>query len=154
MKRHHRWPVFVCLVAVLAAAVAPVSGCRGRKASPEQAPGAGWFDDMRERIRDNFDNPGQVVALTGVVDQMEATMVELDRATLDYYAKIAALDRDYGATRGQFQALVDEFNASQRTTFEKMLVHAAELRRIAGPEGWKKISDIDKTIYESWQREL
>jgi len=154
MRGYHRWPVLLCIVGLLAAALTPLSGCRGRKASPEPAPTAVWFDDLRERIRGEFNQPDQVVALLGVVDRMEATMTGLDRGVADYHAKIAALDRDYGATREQFQGVVDEFNAQQRAVFEQMLVYVAELKRIAGREGWQKLSDMDKTLYESWQKEL
>jgi hypothetical protein len=151
---NHRWPVLVCLVALLAAAVLLVSGCGRKKVSTDVAPSAEWFDDLRERIGNGFEDSGQVAALAGVVDQMEATMIELDRRVVEYYAKLGSLDREYGTTREQFQEVIDGFNAEQRAVFEKMLVYVAELRRIAGREGWKKLADIDKSLYESWQREL
>lgn len=141
--------------AVLAAAALPImSGCAGRKVSTEQAPSAKWFDDMRGRIAKEFADPQQAVALTGVVDKMEVTMNGLDKEVVAYYETLHALDKDYNTTREQFQEAVDAFNARQRAVFEEMLVDLAEMKRIAGREGWKKICDTDEMLYESWQREL
>jgi len=142
-------------VAVLtAAALSLSSGCAGRKVSTDQAPSAKWFDDMRERVAKEFTDPQQTVALTGVVDKMEVTMNGLDKEVVAYYEKLHALDRDHSTTREQFQEAVDAFNARQRAVSEEMLVDLAEMKRIAGREGWKKISDMDEMLYESWQRDL
>ena len=113
-----------------------------------------WFDDMRERIQSEFNDPQQVAALVGVVDQMETTMNDLDKEVVDYYAKLEALDRNHGTTREQFQKVIDEFNSRQNVVYDEMLGYAGELKRIAGREGWKKLSDIDQMLYETWQREL
>ncbi len=154
MRNIHCRPAILCLVVLLTAALALLSACAGRKAPSDQAPSAKWFDDMRERIRSEFADPQQVVALTGVVDQMEITMNDLDKEVVDYYEKLHALDKDYGTTREQFQEVIDGFNARQKVVYEEMLGYAGELKRIAGREGWKKLSDMDEMLYESWQREL
>ena len=151
---YKRWPVIVCLLAPLAVSVLLTSGCGRKKVATEVAPHKEWFDDLRKRVSDDFDDPGQVAALAEVVNQMEATMAELDRSVVEYYAKLGALDCEYGTTREQFQEVIDGFNAQLRAVFEEMLVYVAELKRIAGREGWKKLADIDETLYESWQRNL
>ena len=143
-----------CLVVLLTAAIALVSGCAGRKTSADQAPSAKWFDETRERIRNEFTNPEQVAALTKVVDRMEVSMNGLDKEVVDYYAKLAALDRNHGTTREQFQEVIDGFNARQRVVYDEMLAYAGEMKRIAGREGWKTLSDIDQMLYETWQRDL
>jgi hypothetical protein len=142
------------VVALLTTAIALLSGCAGRNTSADQAPSAKWFDETRERIRNEFTDPEQVAALTKVVDQMEVTMNDLDKDVVDYYAKVAALDRDYGTTREQFQEAVDGFNARLGVVYEEMLIFLGELKRIAGRDGWKTLSDIDQMLYETWQRDL
>lgn len=154
MRSIHSRPAILCLAVLAAAALSLASGCAGRKVSTEQAPSAKWFDDMRGRIAKEFADPQQAVALTGVVDKMEVTMNGLDKEVVAYYEKLHALDKDYNATREQFQEAVDAFNARQRAVYEEMLVDIAEMKRIAGREGWKKISNMDETLYESWQRDL
>jgi hypothetical protein len=139
----------LCLVVLLTAALPLFVGCAKRKGSSEQAPSAKWFDETRERIRHEFVDPEQVVALTGVVDRMEIAMNDLDKDVVAYYSTLAALDRDYASTREQFQEVIDEFNATQRQVFDEMLGYAAEMKKIAGREGWKKLYDVDKMLYEN-----
>ena len=154
MRHIHCRPAILCLAVLAAAAFSLASGCAGRKVSTDQAPSAKWFDDMRKRIGSEFTDPQQVVALLGVVDKMEVTMNDLDKEVVGYYEHLRALDKDYNTTREQFQEAVDAFNARQRAVYDEMLVNLGDLKRIAGREGWKKISDMDEMLYESWQREL
>jgi hypothetical protein len=154
VKRSYRWPARLCALALLAGLLAVSAACGKKKVSADSAPAAEWFDDLRERVRKGFDDSEQVTELTGVVDRMEATMNELDHVVVEYYAKIGELDRNHDTTREQFQDMIDEFNGRQDAAFETMLEYMTELKQIAGRDGWAKICDMDKTLYESWQREL
>ena len=154
MRTAHCRSMATGLAILLTTALSLGVGCAGRKAPKEQAPSAKWFDEMRAHIRTDFSDPGQIAALTKVVDQVEVTMNSLDKEVIDYYAKLSALDRDYGATREQFQEVIDEFNARQRAVYDELLASAGEMKRIAGREGWKKLTDIDQMLYETWQRDL
>jgi hypothetical protein len=154
MNVHHKKLLYDCVVVMTVAASLIVSGCGRKDVSTEVTPRAQWFDDMRERIQGGFDDPAQVAALTNAVNQMESAMVEIDRDAVEYYATIKTLDREYGTTREQFQEVIDGFNERQYAVFEQLLVHMAEMKRIAGREGWMTLVDIDKTLYELWQMEM
>jgi len=47
---------------------------------------------------------------------------------------------------------MDQFDTKRHQHVEKLLGHMFEMKKIAGKEDWQKVSDIDKTLYESWQR--
>ena len=87
-----------------------------------------------------------------VVDNIEITLVDLDENVKTYYKTLTELDKNYNTTREEFQAAIDTFNTMRKEIFEKLLEQMTEMKRIAGEEDWKKIADIDTTLYESWQR--
>ncbi|MCK5405926.1 MAG: hypothetical protein KAJ37_00670 [Candidatus Krumholzibacteria bacterium] len=142
----------ICLTALLAVLSLSLAGCRGKKTESAYGPGNKWVDDMREQIQDKIDDPQKVTDLLVVVDQIEKTLIDLDQDVKDYYTALTKLDKNYNATREEFQDAIDQFNAARHEHVEKMLGYMFEMKRIAGQEDWKKLSDIDKTLYENWQR--
>ena len=142
----------ICLTALLAVLSFSLAGCRGKKTESAYGPGNKWVDDMRERVQDKIDDPEKVTDLLVVVDEIEKTLIDLDQDVTDYYTALTKLDKDYNTTREEFQDAIDQFNTRRHEHFEKLLGHIFEMKGIAGKEDWKKLSDIDKTLYESWQR--
>ena len=142
----------ICLVLAFAALSLSSTGCKGKKNKSTYGPGAGWVTDMRDRIQDEIDDPEKVTALLAVLDKVERVVIEMDGEVKNYYAALTTLDRDYNSTREDFQAQMDKFNTMREGYFEKLLTYMFEMKRIAGKEDWKKLSDIEKTLYESWQR--
>ncbi len=141
-----------CLTALVAMMLFSLGGCGGKKTESSYGPAAEWVDDMREQIQKDIDDPEKVAALLVVVDNIEITLVDLDENVKTYYKTLTELDKNYNTTREEFQAAIDTFNAMRKEIFEKLLEQMAEMKRIAGEEDWKKIADIDTTLYESWQR--
>ena len=144
--------LFICLTALIAVLSVSLTGCRGKKTESTYGPGNEWIDDMRDRVKDEIDDPEKVAGLMAVIDKMELTLIDMDGMVKDYYTTVAKLDRDYNTTREEFQSAIDQFNTTRRGYLEKMLGCLFEMKEIAGREDWKKMSDIDKTLYEKWQR--
>jgi len=143
----------VCMSVAFGALSVSSTGCIREKAtSPGYGPGYEWVDDMRDRIKKNIDDPDKVTGLLAVIDKIELTLVDMDGDVKDYYTDLTKLDRDYKTTRGDFQDAIDQFDTKRHQNFEKMLGHMFDMKKIAGKEDWKKVSDIDKTLYENWQR--
>ncbi len=147
-----RTVLFACLALGLAALSLSSTGCKGKKNTSTYGPGAGWVTDMRDRIQDEIDDPGKVTTLLAVFDKVERAVIEMDGEVKNHYAALTTLDKDYNSTREDFQAQMDKFNTIREAYFEKLLTYMFEMKRIAGKEDWKKLSDIEKTLYESWQR--
>ena len=128
------------------------TGCgKGKKTESTYGPGNVWVDDMRKRIHDKVDDPQKVADLLAVVDEVEKMLIDLNRDLEDYYAELHKLSENYKSTRAEFQAAVDDFNAKRYQYGLSTLGFIFEMKRIAGREDWKKVADIDKTLYESWQ---
>ena len=142
----------ICLSALIAVLSLSLAGCRGKKTESAYGPGYEWVDEMRGRIPKSVDDPDKVTGLLAVVDKIELTLIDMDGDVKDYYADLTRLDRDYNTARGEFQDAIDQFDTKRHQYFEKLLGHMFEMKRIAGREDWKKMADIDKTLYESWQR--
>ena len=153
IRQRKRVSVVVCLAVFVGALSASTTGCiRKKKTEPSYGPGHEWVTDMRDRIQKQVDDPEKVTGLLAVVDQIELTLIDMDNGVQDYYATLRKLDRDYNASRADFEKTIDDFNTKRQEYFEKMLDHTMTMRSIAGREYWKKLSDIDKSLYDSWQR--
>lgn len=129
-----------------------LTGCWTKNKEAAYGAGNEWINDMREQIQSDIEDPDKVAALLVVVDKIEVTLVELDRDVKEYYATLAKLDRNYNTTREEYQGALDQFNATRHGYFENLLSNMFEMKRITGREDWQKLADIDKTLYESWQR--
>lgn len=144
-----------CMTLAVIVLASSLSSCgRFKKTAPAYGPGSEWVDDMRDRIRKSVDDPDKVTELVVVVNKIEMTLIDLDKEVRDYYDTLGELDRNYQTTREEFEDAMDQFNAKRDSYFEKMLSYIFEMKKIAGREDWGKISDIDKTLYEDWQRPL
>jgi hypothetical protein len=143
----------VCMSVAFGALSVSSTGCIRKKATaPGYGPGYEWVDDMRDRIQKNIDDPDKVTGLLAVIDEVELTLIDMDGDVKDYYTDLTKLDRDYKTTRTEFQDAIDQFDTKRHQYFEKMLGHMFDMKKIAGKEDWKKVSDIDKTLFENWQR--
>jgi hypothetical protein len=141
----------VCLVLAIAALSISSAGCKSKKSKSTYGPGGEWVGDLRDRIQKDIDDPEKVTALLAVVDKIEIVLFDLDGEVKAYYAALTALDKDYTSTREQFQAEIDQFNTMREEQFDKLLSYMFEMKQIAGKEDWAKVSDIEKTLYESWE---
>ncbi len=142
----------ICLTALLAVLLLSLAGCGGKNTESAYGPGNKWVDDMRARIQDKIDDPQKITDLLVVVDGIEKSMIDSDQDVKDYYTALTKLDKNYNTTREEFQVAMDQFNATRHKHVENLLGYLFEMKGIAGKEDWKTLSDIDKTLYESWQR--
>jgi len=139
------------LAAVIVAAV--FTGC-GKKEMAPYGPGGAWVEDMRSRITEKITDPDKATQLIEQVDRIEMVLTDLDNELRGYYKKMEALDEDYNSTREEWQKEFDSFNEYRAGAVDKLIDITIEMRRIAGREDWEVISDMDETLYESWQRSL
>lgn len=148
-----RVPVLVFLTVSVVASALILSGCgRHGKTAPGYGPSSEWIDDMRERIRKEVDDPETVTELLLIVDDLEKTMVELDKEVRAHYANMEKLYSSYGTTRQEFEDAMSQFGETRETYFEKVVDYVFEAKKAAGREYWDDVSDIEKTLYEEWRR--
>jgi hypothetical protein len=126
-------------------------GC-GKKTVSPYGPGANWIDDMRERITKNIADENKSIKLFEQVNRIEAVLIDLDHTVLEYYEKLEALDANYHSTPEDFQKEIDSFKDYRHQKLNELIAITMEMKKIAGRADWKILSDIDVTLYESWQR--
>jgi predicted nucleic acid-binding Zn-ribbon protein len=126
-------------------------GC-GKKTVSPYGPGAKWIDDMRERITKNIADENKSTKLLEQVNRIETVLMDLDHTVLGYYEQLEELGANYHSTREDFQKEIDSFNDYRHKKSEELIAIAMEMKKIAGRADWKILSDIDVTLYESWQR--
>ena len=140
-------------LAALAFVTLVLVGC-GKKEMAPYGPGGAWVEDMRSRITEKISDPDKATQLLEQVDRIENVLTDLDNELRGYYQKMEALDEDYNSTREEWQKEFDSFNEYRAGAVDKLIDITIEMRRIAGREDWEVISDMDETLYESWQRSL
>ena len=126
-------------------------GC-GKKSESTYGPGAEWVDDMRERISKNIEDQDKSIKLLEQVDRIEAVLIDLDHTLRGYYKRLNQLDENYHSTREDFQKEIDSFNDYRHKSVIELINITIEMKIIAGRADWEKVSDMDETLYESWQR--
>ena len=148
-----RVALLVCLMVSVVALASILSGCgRFAKTAPGYGPSFEWVDDMRERIRKGVDDPDTVTELLLIVDDLEKTMVELDKEVRAHYANMEKLNSNHGTTRQEFEDAMSQFGETRESYFLKVVDYIFEAKKAAGREYWDDISDIEKTLYEEWRR--
>lgn len=138
---------------VLLVAGVTMTGC-GKKEMAPYGPGGTWVEDTRSRITENISDPDKATRLLAQVDRIEEVLTDLDHELREYYATLETLDEDYHSTREDWQNAVDGFNAYRSGALQNLIDIVLEMKKIAGREDWEAVSDMDKTLYESWQRSL
>jgi hypothetical protein len=151
VKRAFKSKVLPLALTAALALILLAPGCRKKEEAP-YGPGGAWIGDMRERIEDKIDDKAKSVELLKIVDKIEVMVTDMDQQTRHLYGKLDKLDADYNTTRDQIQDEFDKFNKARLEKVDKLTDIILEMKQVAGREDWKEISDIDKTLYQSWQR--
>ncbi len=137
------------LFAVLAPCVllGLVSGCSmfGKKEKAEFKPGSEWIEDMRDRVRENIEDPGKKTDMLAVVDQVEKDLWELDRVVRKLYANLRTLNDNYNASPEEFRKVISEFEADRKEVRDRIVDSRFKMRDLSTPEEWKKLTDERKS---------
>ena len=96
---------------------------------------------MRKRIQKKIDDPQKAAELLIVVDDVEATLMDLNDDVEAYYGELRKLGENYKSTRAEFQAAIDDFNAKRLDYAKNILGFIFEMKRIAGTEDWKTLAE-------------
>jgi hypothetical protein len=140
-----------CAVFAIAIISAVATGC-GKKSESPYGPGGEWVDNLRERITKNIEDHDKSIKLLEQVDRIEAVLMDMDDTVLGFYARLNQLDANYHSTREDFQKEIDSFNEYRHKKVNELISISKEMKKISGRSDWEKVSDMDKTLYESWQR--
>jgi hypothetical protein len=127
-------------------------GCGKFRKKSTFEPGGEWAPTMREKIQETVTDPDRSSRMLAVVDSVDADVKRLDKQVQGFYAEFSRLDSNAESRREEFDDLMSRFNAALGAFRERYVESLFEIKGQATREEWKKLSDIDKTLYEQWQR--
>jgi hypothetical protein len=132
---------------------ATLPGCgKLRKKDAAFEPGGDWVTTMRAHIQESVSDPDRATGMLAVVDSVEADLAQLDAEVLALYEDIRTLDANAESTRNDFDAALSRFDALRDDYRHRFLNSMFEMKELATRQEWEKLSDLDKTLYEQWQR--
>ena len=137
------------LIAVIAAMAV---GLGGSKKATEFESGGEWLSDMRARITEKIDDAETATAVLAELDLIEAELEALDAIVVEYYQHLNQLDRSYDTRRADFENDIMEFNVARMASRDRIIDIRFRMRNHTTPDQWKIIADIDKSLFEEYQR--
>ena len=150
----HQMSRTTTIILTIACAALLVPGCSHFKKKDKgvNEPSLEWIQDLRKGVAENISDPDKTTKMLSLLDKLELELNKMDGYVRAYYETLFSTDADYGATRDEFQRIVDDFNTKIMTMRGTMIDIQFEMRALATREEWKALSDLDKALMESWQR--
>lgn len=98
---------------------------------------------LRTGIQGVVADPVRASRMLAAVDEIEATLGELDTLIADERASLRALLVDHGSSRAAVDASLTEFNAKHESLARRCLTAHAALKAEATAAEWKKLRKLE-----------
>jgi len=118
--------------------LAVASLCAGSKDKPTN-PAASLRAGVREVVADQ----ARVSKMLAAIDEIEATVGEMDTLIANERASLGALLRDYDSPRAAVDASLAEFNVRRESLSRRALTAHAEFKAQATASEWKKLRKLE-----------
>lgn len=139
----------VVLAATIAIAMLVVTACVLRKETPDPLKLQQQIAEYRRQelalIRSTVSDPGRASRLIALLAERDRMVSENAKAVADYRKRMAALNADYDAKRGSFDALVAGYNARRKAAQIEIVELSAAMKKETTAEEWKVISKFQLT---------
>ena len=149
-----RLPATLLALLLLGVLGLTMAGCRRNKQPTNIEPAGEWLTEMRARITEKIDDADTAAALLLEVDALEVEVQAFDVAIKEYYTNLLRLDQDYNSSRAEFDALIQEFNATRAHHRDVIVGIRFRMRERVTPERWEIVADIDNALLAEWQRDF
>jgi len=101
------------------------------------------FDDLRAKIESVIPDPERQSIIIGLVDEVHVDYSELREAVVIRRAELRKLNADYDATREQFAAYIEKYDARIKLSREKVSASHQKLIRATTVEEWDALKKAD-----------
>jgi hypothetical protein len=98
---------------------------------------------LRAGIEKNVADPSRATTMLAAVDEIEATVGELNSLIAEERASLAALLRDPGSSRAAVDASLEGFNSKRESLARRVLAAHAALKAEATAAEWKKLKKLE-----------
>jgi hypothetical protein len=129
-----RLPLILSLAAALA-----VAACTHQKQTPEATLKQG-VAEMRSSISQAVADPRRRDQLLGHADRFESVLGDYARDYEVYLDKLHQANRGYDTTRGQIEALFEQFEAMRQATRAQMLDLHFQILQLTSREEWEHVA--------------
>ena len=123
------------ILAMLGASAILFSACSNNPKSPEDIE-AQAFDDMRNEVRENIDDPGREADVLAIVDQLQIELKELRETAEQRRQELYELNADYDTTREQFAELLRQYDAELEERHSNFLKTRLEFISATTSDEW------------------
>ncbi len=120
-----------------------LTACGGKEAVAPEDVEQQAFDDMREVIADVIADPARQAEVTALADDFQARLGEFRNAVADRRTVLRKLNSDYDATREQFIAYIEKYDAQIESTHKRLMDSHVALVRVTTAAEWDKLSKAD-----------
>lgn len=129
-RRSHRLLVTLCVVALVAGGLAR-AGSKHQPTDPAES--------LRAKITEVVADPERASKMLAAVDDIEATVGELDALLEAEHTELSALLRDSGSSRQAVDASLARFNDQREALAHRILAAHVSLKAAASPSEWKAL---------------
>jgi hypothetical protein len=98
---------------------------------------------LRDHIQEVVADPTRAAKMLAAVDEIEATIGELDSQIAAERASLGALLLDHGSARAAVDASLDDFNAKHEALARRCLTAHCALKAEATAAEWKKLAKLE-----------
>ena len=103
--------------------------------------------DLRAYVQREVTEPERAAKMLLQVELLEAGIQAYNTVASEAGTEIQQLNRDYDATRDQFEALLSRHNTARIEARDVLLASAFRLRDLASEAEWKEIAELEIRAY-------
>lgn len=130
---------YLLLVALVAGAVAGCSLFGGG--------GGDALAELRGLVRSEVADEERAARMLAEIDRLESVIDDYNATSAAAGEELRALNRDYDATRAQFEAMLQRQNEVRSAARDLVVASALELRDLATAEEWKEMAELEIRVY-------
>jgi septal ring factor EnvC (AmiA/AmiB activator) len=142
----------VAIVAVLALGVA-LQGCAHKAKSPQQQAQAD-YGAYRKRIREVVKDPARADQVIALTDELQRQVDQVRARLAQNRADLAALNANYGATRGEFEALFKQQDADRQALADKAVSARVQAGKLLTDSEWQALHRFGFKVVDANLKEL
>jgi len=120
--------------------------CGSQKLSTKKEGGQKVVTEQRKSIQDNISDPEKQAKLLQIIDDVEKGSTKFFNYYQEHNEIIARLNKDYKASRQDFEAVLNDFNKQYETYLRMLIRKRGEMRLLTSKDEWTKIMDRESTF--------
>jgi len=123
-----------------------IFSCGSQKLINKEDSGQKVVAEQRALIKDNINDPDKQMQLLQIVDEIEKELELFFNFYHEHNQRIAQLNKNYTASRQDFEKVIDEFNTLYSNYLRMLIRKRREMRMLTSGDEWTKIMARESTF--------